>query len=105
MKQLDSNTFWPSDGPFAPFQDGDFPGPVKYGYLNVGVVEQGPTELEGRTVFCLFPHQTAYVVPASALVVVPDDVPVRRAVLAGTLVGDRAAVVGAGMSAAASPGC
>ena len=26
----------------APFQEGDFPGPVKYGYLNVGVVEAGP---------------------------------------------------------------
>jgi len=25
----------------APFQDGDFPGPVKYGYLSVGVVERG----------------------------------------------------------------
>ena len=46
----------------APFQEGDFPGPVKYGYLNVGVVEQGPVELRGRTVFCLYPHQTAYVV-------------------------------------------
>ena len=39
----------------APFQDGDFPGPVKYGYLSVGVVEQGPPELTGRTVFCLYP--------------------------------------------------
>ncbi|MCW2800041.1 MAG: theronine dehydrogenase-like Zn-dependent dehydrogenase [Aeromicrobium sp.] len=94
----------------APFQEGDFPGPVKYGYLNVGVVEQGPAELNGRTVFCLYPHQTAYVVPAQAVVVVPDDVPPARAVLAGTvetavnalwdagpLVGDRIAVVGAGM--------
>ena len=27
----------------APHQDGDFPGPVKYGYLNVGVVEAGPS--------------------------------------------------------------
>src|SRR5450755_3771550 len=35
----------------APFQEGDFPGPVKYGYLNVGAVEQGPAELRGRTVF------------------------------------------------------
>ena len=26
----------------APFQEGDFPAPVKYGYLNVGVVEAGP---------------------------------------------------------------
>src|SRR3954468_9933576 len=96
--------------PRAPFQEGDFPGPVKYGYLNVGAVEEGPPELRGRTVFCLFPHQTAYVVPAGAVTVVPDDVPASRAVLAGTvetavnalwdaapLVGDRVAVVGAGM--------
>jgi Zn-dependent alcohol dehydrogenase len=94
----------------APFQEGDFPGPVKYGYLNVGVVEEGPQALRGRTVFCLYPHQTAYVVPAGAAVAVPDGVPARRAVLAGTvetavnalwdaapLVGDRVTVVGAGM--------
>lgn len=92
----------------APFQDGDFPWPVKYGYLNVGVVERGP--LLGRTVFCLHPHQTHYVVPAGAVTPVPDAVPARRAVLAGTvetavnalwdakpLVGDRIAVVGGGM--------
>jgi threonine dehydrogenase-like Zn-dependent dehydrogenase len=96
--------------PRAPFQEGDFPGPVKYGYLSVGAVEHGPPELRGRTVFCLYPHQTAYVVPAGAVTVVPDDVPPARAVLAGTvetavnalwdappLVGDRVAVVGAGM--------
>ncbi|MEU5279160.1 zinc-dependent alcohol dehydrogenase [Streptomyces asoensis] len=94
----------------APFQEGDFPAPVKYGYLNVGVVERGPAALVGRTVFCLYPHQTRYVVPASAVTVVPDSVPAPRAVLAGTvetavnalwdaapLVGDRIAVVGGGM--------
>ncbi len=94
----------------APHQEGDFPGPVKYGYLNVGVVEDGPPGLLGRTVFCLYPHQSAYVVPAEAVVLVPDDVPASRAVLAGTvetavnalwdarpLLGDRVAVVGAGM--------
>jgi threonine dehydrogenase-like Zn-dependent dehydrogenase len=94
----------------APFQEGDFPGPVKYGYLSVGEVQEGPAELRGRTVFCLYPHQTAYVVPAAAVCVVPDDVPPERAVLAGTvetavnalwdaapLLGDRVAVVGAGM--------
>ena len=94
----------------APFQDGELPGPVKYGYLNVGVVEQGPQALRGRTVFCLYPHQTAYVVPAAAVTVVPDEVPPERAVLAGTvetavnavwdigpLPGDRLTVVGAGM--------
>ncbi|MDF1605233.1 dehydrogenase [Nocardioides sp. YIM 152315] len=94
----------------APFQSGSFPGPVKYGYLSVGVVAEGEAALLGRTVFCLHPHQTAYVVPAAAVTVVPPDVPARRAVLAGTvetalnalwdlgpLIGDRIAVVGAGM--------
>ncbi|KOV87384.1 dehydrogenase [Streptomyces sp. NRRL WC-3618] len=94
----------------APFQEGDFPGPVKYGYLNVGVVEEGPDALVGRTVFCLYPHQTRYVVPVSAVTPVPDSVPAERAVLAGTvetavnalwdaapLAGDRIAVVGGGM--------
>jgi NADPH:quinone reductase-like Zn-dependent oxidoreductase len=94
----------------APFQDGDFPGPVKYGYLNVGTVEEGPPDLRGRSVFCLYPHQTAYVVPAGAVTIVPDGIPPARAVLAGTvetavnalwdaapLLGDRVAVVGAGM--------
>ena len=99
----------------APFQEGDFPGPVKYGYLNVGAVEEGPAELLGRTVFCLYPHQTAYVVPAGAVSVVPDGIPAARAVLAGTvetavnalwdaapLVGDRVAVVGGGISGLAA---
>ena len=94
----------------APFQDGCFPGPVKYGYLNVGAVEFGPPELLGRTVFCLYPHQTEFVVPAAAVVPLPDQLPPVRAVLAGTvetavnalwdaapLVGDRITVVGAGM--------
>ncbi|SDG63219.1 zinc-dependent alcohol dehydrogenase [Pseudonocardia oroxyli] len=88
----------------APFQEGEFPGPVKYGYLNVG------RTAAGEVVFCLYPHQDVYAVPPSALVPVPDDVPAARAVLAGTVetavnalwdagprVGDRIAVVGAGM--------
>jgi threonine dehydrogenase-like Zn-dependent dehydrogenase len=94
----------------APFQDGEFPGPVKYGYLNVGRVERGPAELVDRTVFCLYPHQDRYVVPAAAVTAVPAAVPAGRAVLAGAvetavnalwdagpLVGDRIAVIGAGM--------
>lgn len=94
----------------APFQDGDFPAPVKYGYLSVGQVEEGPAHLLGRTVFCLYPHQTRYVVPVSAVTVVPESVPASRAILAGTvetavnalwdaapLIGDRIAVVGGGM--------
>ncbi|MEJ2862365.1 zinc-dependent alcohol dehydrogenase [Actinomycetospora flava] len=92
----------------APFQTGDFPGPVVYGYLAVGVVESGPGA--GRTVFSLQPHQDLFVAPSDAVIEVPSDVPPSRAVLAGTVetavnalwdaaprVGDRIAVVGAGM--------
>jgi threonine dehydrogenase-like Zn-dependent dehydrogenase len=93
----------------APFQCGDFPAPVKYGYIGVGEVEDGPAGLRGRTVFCLHPHQTRYVVPATAVSPLPDGVPPQRAVLAANLetainglwdaaprLGDRIAVIGAG---------
>jgi threonine dehydrogenase-like Zn-dependent dehydrogenase len=93
----------------APFQGGDFPGPVKYGYCSVGVVEEGPTGLVGRNCFCLYPHQTRYRVPAEALHPIPESVPPGRAILAANLetavnglwdagpqIGDRIAVVGAG---------
>ncbi len=94
----------------APFQEGDFPFPVKYGYASVGQVVAGPDDLMGRAVFCLFPHQTGYRVPASAVVPLPDDLPAGRAVLAANMetavnglwdaaprVGDRIAVVGLGV--------
>jgi len=93
----------------APFQAGDFPAPVKYGYSSVGVVDEGPDELRGRHVFVLYPHQTGYIVPASAAYILPDDVPPQRAVLAANIetavnglwdaspaVGDRIAIVGGG---------
>jgi len=109
----------------APFQVGDFPGPVKYGYVNVGVVEAGPPTLLGRTVFCLYPHQTLFQVPADAVLPLPPGVPAARAVLAALLetainalwdapprVGSRVVVVGAGTLgllmawlAARVPGC
>jgi NADPH:quinone reductase-like Zn-dependent oxidoreductase len=93
----------------CPFQAGDFPAPLKYGYASVGVVEAGPAALLGRRVFALHPHQDRYVVPADAVVPLPDQVPERRAVLAANMetavnalwdgaprIGDRIAVVGAG---------
>lgn len=93
----------------APFQAGQFPAPVKYGYASVGEVERGPGALEGRHVFVLYPHQTRYCVPAAAVHVLPESLPAGRAVLAANLEtavnglwdarvqpGDRVAVVGAG---------
>ena len=109
----------------APFQEGDFPTPVKYGYCMVGRVIHGPAEYQGRDVFCLHPHQDRFVVPVSAVHALPTDVPAARAVLAanletalnglwdaGVLPGDRVSVIGAGSVgcltawlAARIPGC
>lgn len=93
----------------APFQAGQFPAPVKYGYASVGEVERGPRDLEGRRVFVLYPHQTRYCVPAAAVHVLPESLPAGRAVLAANLEtaingvwdgrvqpGDRVVVIGAG---------
>jgi 2-desacetyl-2-hydroxyethyl bacteriochlorophyllide A dehydrogenase len=93
----------------APFQSGQFPAPVKYGYASVGEVEVGPGDLQGRPVFALYPHQTRYVIAAASVVSLPDTVPPERAVLAANLetaingvwdarphIGDRIVVIGGG---------
>ncbi|HEV7632841.1 MAG TPA: zinc-binding alcohol dehydrogenase [Steroidobacteraceae bacterium] len=93
----------------APFQEGEFPAPVKYGYASVGRVVHGPPAWLDRQVFCLHPHQTAYVLPLAAAQLLPPGLPAARAVLAANLEtavngvwdadvrpGDRVAVVGGG---------
>ncbi len=94
----------------APFMAGEFPFPVKYGYAAVGQIENGDDALRGKKVFALFPHQSAFNIPASAVVPLPDDIPPLRAVLAANMEtalngvwdaapgpADRIAVVGAGV--------
>jgi threonine dehydrogenase-like Zn-dependent dehydrogenase len=94
----------------APLQAGNFPFPVKYGYCAVGLVEIGPAELQGKTVFCLHPHQEVFNAPVGMLVPIPSAIPAKRATLAanaetalnalwdaGAGPGDRIAIVGAGI--------
>ena len=69
----------------APFQEGEFPFPVKYGYCAVGRVEAGPAEWLGRTVFCLHPHQSRFIVPLDMPRPVPENIPPRRATLAANM--------------------
>ncbi|MCY4592640.1 MAG: zinc-binding alcohol dehydrogenase [Alphaproteobacteria bacterium] len=64
----------------CPFQEGEFPGPVKYGYSTVGTVISGPGR--GREVFALHPHQDVMVLPEDASRPLPRGVPPSRAVLA-----------------------
>ena len=94
----------------CPFQEGEFPAPVKYGYSAVGIVEDGPASELGRRVFSLHPHQDRFIVPQDAVIDVPTDVPDRRATLAASMEtavnalwdaapgpGDQIAVIGAGV--------
>jgi NADPH:quinone reductase-like Zn-dependent oxidoreductase len=94
----------------APHQAGEFAFPLKYGYSSVGMVAAGPDDWRGRRVFCLYPHQDRYVVPSRSAISVPAAVSDQRAVLAANMetvvnalwdaaprIGDRVAVVGAGV--------
>ncbi|MGA0564999.1 zinc-dependent alcohol dehydrogenase [Ancylobacter sp. VNQ12] len=94
----------------APLQKGAFPFPVQYGYQSVGLVEAGPEEWIGRTVFALHPHQDLYALPVAAAMAVPDGIPPERATLAANMEtalnamwdagagpGDRITVVGGGV--------
>jgi NADPH:quinone reductase-like Zn-dependent oxidoreductase len=94
----------------CPFQDGEFPFPVKYGYAMVGIIEDGPAAQIGETVLCLHPHQTRFVIPRNAAIPLPSGATAARAVLAPQMetalnalwdaaprAGDRIAVVGGGV--------
>ncbi|MEM9012295.1 MAG: zinc-binding alcohol dehydrogenase [Pseudomonadota bacterium] len=94
----------------APFQEGAFPFPVKYGYAMVGEAQEGPPGLAGRHVFALHPHQTGFRLPSRAALPLPEGVPPSRAVLAANMEtalnaiwdaplipGGRVAVIGAGV--------
>jgi NADPH:quinone reductase-like Zn-dependent oxidoreductase len=94
----------------GPNQHGDFPFPVKYGYCISGVVEAGDTDLIGKNIFALHPHQSRFTLGRSWVSVLPPWLPPRRAVLAANMetalnglwdsqagAGDRIVVVGAGI--------
>src|SRR3954466_6915935 len=94
----------------APFMDGAFPFPVKYGYAMVARIEEGRAALKGRLCFSLYPHQTVFNLPEQNIVLLPKSLPPERAVLganmetalnavwdAGIGPADRVAIVGAGV--------
>jgi hypothetical protein len=94
----------------APNMAGAFPFPVKYGYATVARIESGPADLVGRIGFALYPHQTAFNLPAESVALLPKDVPASRGVLAANMEtalnavwdaapgpADRIAIVGAGV--------
>ena len=94
----------------APWMNGEFPYPVKYGYCNVGRIEDGPADWIGQFVFALRPHQTMYVADVQDVVPLPTGLPPERAVLSANMEtalnavwdaspgpGDKIVIVGSGV--------
>jgi threonine dehydrogenase-like Zn-dependent dehydrogenase len=69
----------------VPNMQGSFDFPLKYGYSLVGTVIQGPPGLTGKTVYLMHPHQDFVIAPQSSLLLIPEKIPVRRAVMYSNL--------------------
>ncbi len=62
-----------------PSLEGSFHYPVKYGYINVGITENG------TRVFCFFPHQTAFYISAENRIEIPKDIAGRDALFLASM--------------------
>ncbi len=94
----------------APHQAGEFNKEVKYGYLSVGEVIEGPRAMLNKMVYTMFPHQSIYVLKSSLATLIPRHIPYKRALLTANMetainamwdskptIGDKAYVIGAGI--------
>ena len=94
----------------CPFQEGDFGGNVKYGYMNIGEVIQGSSTYKKKYVYTLFPHQTQYVLDEKELTIIPTHIPIKRCLLTANMetainamwdtlpsCGDKILIIGAGI--------
>ncbi len=55
----------------APFQEGSFNLPIKYGYINVGNIIDGPRKYINKKIFSLYPHQDLYEISIQNLIFLP----------------------------------
>ena len=55
----------------APFQEGSFNLPIKYGYINVGNIIDGPKKYINKKIFSLYPHQDLYEISIQNLIFLP----------------------------------
>ena len=94
----------------APHQEGSFNTRVKYGYLNVGKVIDGPKDFINKMVYTMYPHQTKYIINSSLVSVIPEIIPLKRALLTANMetainamwdsmpsIGDKVYIIGAGI--------
>ena len=56
----------------SPFQEGTFSFPIKYGYINVGKVINGPKKLLNKNTFVLYPHQDLFEIDTDNVQILND---------------------------------
>ena len=94
----------------CPYQEGSFGSDVKYGYMNIGLVLDGPLNFKGKYVYTLFPHQKEYVLDESEVTLIPESIPLKRCLLTANMetaingmwdtlpsCGDKILIVGSGV--------
>ena len=94
----------------CPYQEGNFGSDVKYGYMNIGKVIDGPPGFKGKYVYTLFPHQTYYILDKTEVTLIPESIPLKRCLLTANMetaingmwdtlpsCGDKILVIGSGV--------
>lgn len=94
----------------APHQVGEFNNEIKYGYMNVGKIIDGPSNLKGKKVYTMYPHQSLYAIKINQASTIPNNLPIKRALLTANMetainavwdskptIGDNVYVIGAGI--------
>ena len=94
----------------CPHQEGNFGEKLKYGYINVGKVIDGCSDLINKNVFSFFPHQDIFKIHRENIIIIPSDIPLTRSLLIPNLetainavwdtmptIGDKIIIVGAGV--------
>lgn len=69
----------------VPYMEGSFQFPVKYGYSIVGTVVESNNFEVGTLIHSMHPHQDIFAIDAMHAVVIPKDVPAKRAILVANM--------------------
>ena len=65
----------------SPFQEGSFSFPIKYGYINVGKIVEGPKKYLNKNTFCLYPHQSLFKIDINNLNILKGNGDIRKYLL------------------------
>ena len=69
----------------SPFQEGSFSFPIKYGYINVGKIVEGPKKYLNKNTFCLYPHQSLFKIDINNVNILKGNGDIRKYLLTANM--------------------